>query len=78
LPPSRATFVALPRGYITNPAVGFLGEAVLFEKSTQKLFLIWFGGVATLVPHPMLQIQKVFLFLFVHKKKCLLGSTRAA
>jgi hypothetical protein len=44
-------------------------EAALFEKSAQKLLLIWATGVF----NSTVQIKKVFLVLFVHKKNCFLG-----
>jgi hypothetical protein len=43
-------------------------QAALFEKSAQKLLLIWATGVF----NSTVQIKKVFLVLFVHKKNCFL------
>jgi hypothetical protein len=37
------------------------------KKAAQKLFLCWAAGVVG--DKPMAQIHKVFLLLFVHKKK---------
>jgi hypothetical protein len=39
-------------------------EAALFEKSAQKLLLIWCGGV----PAPQSQIKRSFLVLFFKKE----------
>jgi hypothetical protein len=44
------------------------------KKAAQKLLLCWAMGVSPTAP--MAQINKVFLLLFVHKKKSLLSSAR--
>jgi hypothetical protein len=41
----------------------------LFEKAAQKLLLIWARGAETSTA----QFKKVFLLLFVHKKKAFLA-----
>jgi hypothetical protein len=48
------------------------GSGSFLKKRTKKLLFLWRLHVALSSPHPMSQVKKVFLLLFVHKKKCFL------
>jgi hypothetical protein len=53
---------------MSHPVFKSEGKKFFFEKKNQKTF----APLRAVPKHPGTEINKVFLLLFVHKKKCLL------